>query len=128
SNSFLLKCSISEFLTLEETKRKFIDNLFKTKNNEEEPKKLTLLELVNYYDSIQSRSYELEKDVLPMRANSYYYKFISSISHNAIIQLASNKVQVNYSGVYIDDLLNELLLNINDYPLLKFFLLYELHS
>jgi len=127
SNSFLLKCTISEFLTLEETKRKFIDNLY-TKNSEKDPENLTLVELINYYDSIQSGSYELEKDILPMRANSYYYKFIGSISHNAIIQLASDKVYVNYSGVYADDLLNELLLNINDYPLLKFFLLYELHT
>lgn len=128
SNSFLLKCSISEFITLEETKRNFIENLFKKSNNEEESEKLTLLEIINYYDSIQCRSYELEKDLLPMRANSYYYKFIGSISHNAIIQLASDKVYVNYSGVYIDDLLNELLSKINDNPLLKFFLLYEIHT
>ncbi|MEZ8744954.1 hypothetical protein AB4189_05880 [Vibrio sp. 10N.286.49.E1] len=128
SNSFLLRCSISEFITLEETKRNFIGNVFKTIDKEGESEKLTLVELINYYDSIQSSSYELEKDILPMRANSYYYKFIRSINHNAIIQLASDKVYVNYSDVYVDDLLNELLLNINDNPLLKFFLLYCVHT
>ncbi len=128
NTSFLLKCTIAEFITLEETTRKFIDNLFNSSNGEEEPVKLSLAEVVKYYDSLQSRNYELEKDILPMQSYSYFNCLLRSISHNSLTQLVSDKVHVYYSDVYIDELLGNLLSISDEYPLLKFFLLYEVYT
>lgn len=127
-SSFLLKCTISEFVILEETIRKFTDNLYSSPNGEEEPIKLNLSEVVGYYDSLQSRDYELENHLIQMQSYSYYYRFLRTVSHSALSQLASNNVHVNHIDAYVDGTFKEFLSLSDRYPLLKFYLLYELHT
>ncbi|MGR6837826.1 hypothetical protein ACU5DF_01465 [Aliivibrio wodanis] len=128
NTSFLLKCTLSEFVTLEETIRKFTDNLYGSSNGEEEPIKLNLSQVLEYYESLQSQDYEVERYLIQMQSYSYYYRFLRSVGHCALTQLASNNVHIDNISSYVDGTLKEFLSLVNQYPLLKFYLLHELHT
>lgn len=130
NDSFLLNCTIPEFLVLEESQRCFRDHLFihSDDQNNSELKTVTLSMLLEQYKRILSKECDFKEDLITLRGWSDYYRFNRSIAHCAIDQLAMNRVHLSYNDIYLSDILEDLIKKCDEFPLLKLYLLYDLHT
>ncbi|HIF9457603.1 TPA: hypothetical protein ACX6SN_002225 [Photobacterium damselae] len=130
SDSFLLKCTIPEFLVLEETKRQFQDHLFIQSDdlNNSELETVNLSMLLEIYERISSKYSNIEGYLVSLKSRSDYCLLNRSIAHCAIDQLAMNGIRLNYIDIYVDDILKELFDKCDEFPLLKSYLLYDLYT
>lgn len=130
NDSFLLKCTIPEFLVLEESQRSLKDHLFiqsdDQKNSELETVSLSMI--LERYERILSKKCDIKEDLVSLRAWSDYHRLMRSIAHCAIDQLAMNRVHLNYNDIYVSNILKEFFNECDKFPLLKFYLLYDLHT
>ncbi|WP_210449334.1 hypothetical protein [Vibrio crassostreae] len=130
NDSFLLKCTIPEFLVLEESQRRFKDHLIiqNDDQNNSELETVSLSRLLERYERILSKESDIKEDLVSLQGWSDYYHLMRSVAHCAIDQLAMNRVYLNYYDIYANDFLKELFNECEKFPLLKFYLLYNLHS
>ncbi|PSU80011.1 hypothetical protein CTM76_01680 [Photobacterium phosphoreum] len=130
NDSFLLKCTIPEFLVLEESQRQFQDHLFiqSDDQNNSELETVSLSMLLERYERISSKDCNIMEYLVSLQGWSDYYRFMRSLAHCAIDQLAMNRVHLDYFDIYVSDILKELFDECDEFPLLKFYLLDGLHT
>ncbi|TOL60314.1 hypothetical protein CGH94_25985, partial [Vibrio parahaemolyticus] len=121
NDSFLLKCTIPEFLVLEESQRRFKDHLIiqTDDQNNSELETVSLSRLLERYERILSKESDIKEDLVSLQGWSDYYRLMRSVAHCAIDQLAMNRVHLNYYDIYANDFLKELFNECEKFPLLK---------
>ncbi|POB17127.1 hypothetical protein CRN36_14670 [Vibrio vulnificus] len=128
-DSFLLKCTIPEFLVLEESQRRFKDHLIIQTDDQNNSKLETtsLSQLLEIYEKTLKKESDIKEDLVSLQGLSNYYRFTRSVAHCAIDQLAMNRVHLSYYDIYVNEFLKELFNECENFPLLKLYLLYDLH-
>lgn len=129
-DSFLLKCTIPEFLVLEESIRRFKDHLFVPSDHQNKSKLETvnLSMLLERYEIILRKECDIKKDLVSLQRGSDFHYLTRSIAHCAIDQLAMNSIHLNYYDIHISEFLEDLFNESDKSPLLKFYLFYDLHT